>query len=157
MAFGTVSPDRADMLAQRGTCLLYGPGERIVLPDRLEGWRFFLLQGEADLQLGTHFCEGAGTSRHGRADIIRYITDQLTMRIGPYAELAVAHTARATADLNDLCAKVALEIPDEGSRTEFLQAVQVGKTSTYGPGFQFAARRDAARIARGVACLAKSL
>ena len=66
------------------------------------------------------------------------------MRIGPYAELAVAHTARATADLNDLCAKVALEIPDEGSRTEFLQAVQVGKTSTYGPGFQFAARRDAA-------------
>jgi small-conductance mechanosensitive channel len=141
--------DAAQRLAEAGECLIYAPGERLVMPDRTEGWRFVLLRGEAEPRGEVpQLASSAGTSgidlqRDGRVVAVHRIAGELAKRIGPYAEYAVTRAARTSTDLDELCREVALEIPEGPARTGFLDDMQPDSTATFGPGFRFSARRDA--------------
>lgn len=122
----------AAALAAGGEILLFAPGERVILPRRMEGWSFLLLRGEvtlaSDIALSGEQADGHSIPKlqvAGRAAAIQYIAHELAQRIGPYAELAVRRAARKGSDTDSLLQAAALEIPDEEERTRFLHGIRL--------------------------------
>lgn len=138
-------------LAKDGEVLLYAPGERIIVPDRMEGWSFLLLRGVAVVapefdvpSLSDEGPPGRPLWRLGRGAAVRHLAEELAQQIGPYAEHAVRSAARTAGDLDELCVAVASEIPDETARARFLLDVRPERPAAHRPGLLFRARRDAA-------------
>lgn len=140
----------AQALRREGRLLLYGPDERIVLPDGTDDWRFLLVHGEA---AGSHEfgLDETDLSRRampawslGREAQVRLWAERLAQHIGPYAELAVRRAARITSDPAALCREVAKEIEDPNERARFLLEAMPQEVERHGPGLVFRARRNAA-------------
>ena len=139
----------AQALRREGRLLLYGPDERIVLPDGTDDWRFLLIHGEA---AGSHEygLDETDPSRAmqawsmGREAQVRIWAERLAQHIGPYAEIAVRRAARITWDPAALCREVAKEIEDADERARFLAEAMPQEIERHGPGLVFRARRAAA-------------
>ncbi len=148
-----LAPDSTSELASGGEVLLFGPGERLTVPDRCDGWRFLLLRGEAvfapefepsepDEDASPRVAIG-DLGRHAR---VQRLADELADHIGPYAEYAVRRAARTASSLQDLCHTVAQEIGDEQARARFLLSVVPDVAQPSGPGLLFQVQRDSAGV-----------
>jgi small-conductance mechanosensitive channel len=147
-------PDVLTRAIAEGELLLYAAGERIVLPGRLEGCKFLLVDGELresahdlDRSLAAERSAGADAGEGSAFHITRRIAlagiaDNLAQYIGPYARLAIEWEAARTADLNAICAAVANEIEDPAAKEKFLRETHDKQEQTFEPGFTFGARRD---------------
>lgn len=137
-------------LAAEARLLLYGPDERLVVPEDTEGATYLLAQGTAvpahefgldETELGRPVLQ---SFRLGADARVRQVAERLAADIGPYAEVAVRRAAASARDLPDLCRRVAQEIEDTDARARFLAAVEPPALLRYGPGLLFHARRNAA-------------
>ncbi len=64
------------------------------------------------------------------ADVYGRVEEKLAARIGPLARVLVRNAAREAADFEDLCRRLAEQIPDEGARPAFLTEVLSGPAAT---------------------------
>lgn len=151
-------PDRTDpvtdKLEEAGQVLLYGPGERIVIPQAWKGRRYLLAAGalnQDDPDFADRRCYGPVPREGARrlfiyqlADTARIqeIADLLADYIGPYAETAVKRAAVSAADMPALCHRVAGEIGDMAERDDFLAKVLPRHLPSRSPGLVFTAERD---------------
>lgn len=110
-----------------GILLLYGDGERIVMPDRVEGHHCLLIGGA----LRKIMFEFAGDRRPNVHSVIdsrfadlQKLSARLAERIGPYAEFAVHQAARNEPSLAAIQRIVAEEITDTKERSRFLALVE---------------------------------
>jgi serine/threonine-protein kinase len=64
------------------------------------------------------------------------VEEKLASRVGPMARVLVRNAAKEAADFDDLCRRLAEQIPDEGARPAFLKDVLSGPASSRpsGPG-----------------------
>lgn len=143
-----------DKLEETGQVLLYGPGERIIIPQAWKGRRYLLAAGalnQDDPDFADRRCYGPlprdGARRlfiYQLADTARIqeIADRLADHIGPYAELAVKKAALSADDLPGLCHRVAAEIGDVAEREEFMAQVLPRRLPSRSPGLVFTADRD---------------
>jgi hypothetical protein len=125
-------------LLHEGERLVFGPGERLTLPERCAGWRLVVLSGAA---LATHPSRSAFRSRSKRA-LIEAMTQELAGHIGPYAAYAVAQAAETAADVQRLRLMLATEIEDANARAAFLAHGDDEPAPRYAIGSTFVARGD---------------
>lgn len=144
-----VPQDIRHALQQEGEILIFAPGERVVAPERHDGWSFMLLRGDA---LGAPEYDVGGKDAQqihlldqlGRDAAVRYLATCLAAHIGPYAEFAVRKLSRTAADLDELCRNLADEIPDGTARAQFLADMRPAQAKLFRPGVMLRSRRDAA-------------
>ncbi|MBV9250407.1 MAG: mechanosensitive ion channel [Acetobacteraceae bacterium] len=144
-----MSSATATMVAQSGECLLFAPDERLIVPERYEGWRFLLLRGKCVAAPGLRAPRIEGAPLHrldqlGRGAAVRYLVAALANHIGPYAEFAVSRLSRTSQDLNALCRNVANEIPDTSAREKFLSEMSPEQEAAFPAGLMLHAQQDAA-------------
>lgn len=154
----TAAPDLSQDIRQSfqhdGETLLFGPGERVIVPDRHDGWTLMLLRGDA---IGAPEYDVVGSDAHGvhrldqlgRGAAVRYLATSLAAHIGPYAEFAVRKLSRTATDLNELCRMLADEIPDGVARARFLADMQPERANLFLPGTLLRSRRNAAGTLMG--------
>ncbi|WP_158801926.1 mechanosensitive ion channel family protein [Acidisoma sp. L85] len=140
----------AETALEIGTLLLYAAGERIVVPNRLEGCRCILLQGAVreisfELSSTTDHAEFAlaETGQASRRMALQHLTSRLAGIIGPYAEFAVERAASREADLDRIGDIISQEIADPTARRVFVSQIAPQRNGGHGPGFSFALRRGA--------------
>ena len=133
-------------------CLLFAAGENIALPIRFRGRSFLVLRGELVESVALTIIEQSGAqlrpSVHtlDRAGAERFVAARLARRIGPYADYAVWNAARDAADIDEFCATVAAEIPDESERARFLEEVRPARPAALKPGVTIRAEHDVAGL-----------
>jgi len=136
-------PADAELAALAGASeiLLFAPGERLMLPRWAEGRRFLLLAGEAVASPETDAAQWDQDSlpraaTHGLVPslALHHVRDELAQHIGPYAEHAVRRAAQSAQDLDEVFRELALEIPDEAARGDFLARVLPERLPSFGPG-----------------------
>jgi len=136
-------PAEAELAALAGASeiLLFAPGERLMLPHWAEGRRFLLLAGEAVASPETDAAHRDRDSlprvaTHGLVPSValHHVRDELAQHIGPYAEHAVRRAAQSAQNLDDAFRELALEIPDEAARSDFLARVSPERPLNFGPG-----------------------
>ena len=138
-----------EVLAERGVLLLYAADEHIVLPERVAGYEFTLIDGqlhETEFEWsndGAVFGQ-AGSGRDERTMILTDMTAELAAIIGPYAAFAVQQAALGEADLGMIRRRLAQEIDDSGEHDAFLRKPLIEPARRYGPGFRFTSRLEAA-------------
>jgi hypothetical protein len=125
-------------LLRDGERLVFGPGERLTLPERCAGWRLVLLSGAV---LTTRPSRSACQSR-SKGALIEAMTQELAGHIGPYAAYAVGQAAGITADVQRLRLLLAAEIEDAAARAAFLAHGEDESAPAYAVGSTFAARAD---------------
>ncbi|MBK9967611.1 MAG: protein kinase [Holophagales bacterium] len=64
------------------------------------------------------------------AEVYRRVEEKLAARVGPLARVLVRKTARESAGFEDLCNRLAEQIPDEAARPAFLKEVLAGPASS---------------------------
>jgi serine/threonine-protein kinase len=81
------------------------------------------------------------------ADVYRRVEERLAARVGPLARVLVRKAAKEAPDFEDLCRRLAAQIPDEGARAAFLAEVLSGPSSSRpsAPGSEAAVSAPAAR------------
>ena len=132
-----------------GVLLLYAADEHIVLPERVAGYEFTLIDGqlhETEFEWsndGAVFGQ-AGSGRDERTMILTDMTAELAAIIGPYAAFAVQQAALGEADLGMIRRRLAQEIDDSGEHDDFLRKPLIEPARRYGPGFRFTSRLEAA-------------
>ena len=147
-----LTSDVARSLAEQGECLLFAAGENIALPIRFRGRSFLVLRGELVESVALTIIEQSGAqlrpSVHtlDRAGAERFVAARLARRIGPYADYAIWHAARDAADIDEFCATVAAEIPDESERARFLEEVRPARPAALKPGATIRAEHDVAGL-----------
>lgn len=57
------------------------------------------------------------------AEVYRRVEERLALRVGPLARVLVKKASREAADFEDLCRRLAEQVPDEGARASFLGEV----------------------------------
>lgn len=141
--FAPVALPKASMesVLGNGEALLYDDGERIALPDRLEGHVCLLIGGTLAESLSGRPPTRMSYGLTREASLGR-IKQLLSERIGPYAEHAVDRAAAGGADLTTVCTTVAGEIDDETERAKFFEAASPPSERLHQPGLLFRARRD---------------
>jgi serine/threonine-protein kinase len=79
---------------------------------------------------------GADSLATWDAGVYRRVEEKLASRVGPMARVLVRNAAKEAADFDDLCRRLAEQIPDEGARPAFLKDVLSGPASSRpsGPG-----------------------
>ena len=79
---------------------------------------------------------GPGSTSGWDSDVYRRVEEKLASRVGPMARLLVRQAAKEAADFEDLCRRLAAQIPDEASRPAFLREVLAAPASSRpsGPG-----------------------
>jgi len=154
----TVDEDRVvavkDQLEDEGRVLLYGPGERIIIPDAWKGRKYLLAAGalnQDDPDFADRRKYGGwpeeGARRlfvHQLADTaqLQDLSDLLASYIGPYGERAVKKASLSASDYVELCQICAGEIEDEACRRDFLAKVLPRHADSRKPGLVFTAARD---------------
>jgi small-conductance mechanosensitive channel len=137
-------------LVDGGELLLFGKGERLIMPPRTEGWRFLILSGHAlispefEVVIYGATVTGQKIEGLGRSAAVKKVAEELADYVGPFAEFAVQRAAESARDFNELCRQVAEEIHDANARQRFLAAVLPQGESEVGPGAFLEARRNAA-------------
>jgi hypothetical protein len=131
-------PSSAKAMAT-GEVLTYGDGEPIVLPARVEGQKYLLIDGKLAEPM-----EGETFQRRPipRAMALAAMERLLAAHIGPYAEYAVAQAAKPGRTVAEICEIIALEIDDEADRQAFLRGVDPPVERVHGPGFTFSSSSD---------------
>ena len=66
---------------------------------------------------------GAGMPPGWDGEVYRRVEEKLAARVGPMARVLVRKAAKEAADFEDLCRRLALQIPDETARAAFLREV----------------------------------
>ena len=144
-----VPQDIRHALQQEGETLIFAPGERVVAPERHDGWSFMLLRGDA---VGAPEYDVGGNDTQqihpldqlGRGAAVRYLATSLAAHIGPYAEFA--KLSRTAPDLAELCRNLPEEIPDVAARAQFLADMQPTQAKPFRPGLMLRSRRNAAGL-----------
>jgi serine/threonine-protein kinase len=73
---------------------------------------------------------GADSRAAWDSDVYGRVEEKLAARVGPLARLLVRNAAKETSDFEDLCRRLAEQIPDEGARPVFLREVLAGPASS---------------------------
>jgi hypothetical protein len=146
-----LASDVARSLAEQGECLLFSAGENIALPIRLKGRSFLVLRGELVDAVALTVIEQSGQLRPSvhtldQAGAERFVAARLARRIGPYADYAIWHAARDAVDIDEFCAAVAAEIPDESERARFLEEVRPARPAALKPGVTIRAEHNVAGL-----------
>lgn len=145
----------AGSVVEAGEILSYGNGERIILPERIEGRTCLLISGmlaealsptdataSAAVSTQQPFPSSAPGSRQAWLDRIQRL---LAPRIGPYAEHATRIAAENGASIAEICAAAAMEIEDPAEREAFVREVNPPSERIHQPGLLFHSRRDRLR------------
>ncbi len=92
---------------------------------------------------------GVGALSAWDADVYRRVEEKLAARVGPMARVLVRRTAKEASDFEDLCRRLAAQIPDEAARPAFLGEVLSTPASSRpsGPGSGAGSRVPAATSA----------
>jgi small-conductance mechanosensitive channel len=141
---------QAEELAAKGRLLLYAPDERLIMPEWSDGWQYLLLRGSTfevpEFDLTPELASRRklfAVERLGPTAAITRVADELSLLIGPYAKLAVIRVGDRAETYEQLCREVALEIPDESARANFLRRVLTEDAAGWRPGAVIPARRNA--------------
>lgn len=147
-----ISDAPADSLIEAGEILSYGNGERIILPERLDGHTCLLIGGTlAEALAPADAMAPAAVSRSQalpatvpgtRQAWLDRIQRRLALRIGPYAEHATRTAAANGASIAEVCAAVATEIDDPAEREAFIHEVNPPSERIHHSGLLFRSRRD---------------
>lgn len=141
-------------LEDEGRVLLYGPGERIIIPDAWKGRKYLLAAGalnedDPDFAERRNYGPSPGDNArrlfiHQLADTaqLQDLADLLAEYIGPYAERAVRKASVSAQDYVELCHICANEIEDAACHSNFLQKVLPRHADSRNPGLVFTASRD---------------
>ncbi|HXW24688.1 MAG TPA: mechanosensitive ion channel domain-containing protein [Xanthobacteraceae bacterium] len=136
---------------EEGELLLYAPGEKIAVPERLDGCKFLLIDGELrESDHGFSQTPTDGSLRAGdglpfnltRRIALNKIAEKLSQHIGPYARVAIEREAARNADLAAVCTALANEIADPQAREAFLRQTREERAPTLRPGVAFGTQRD---------------
>jgi hypothetical protein len=125
--------------------LAYDDGEHIVVPERAAGHTFEVVEGSVAALARTPSDGEVHEVRRTRGEWLSLMQRALAQRIGPYAAYAVQEASARHGSLAEIHALLAREIDDEAARASFLGELAPPDESSFGPGYRFACRRDAAQ------------